>query len=89
MWTGFRTLLARVFSLFNITFTEKVFILGAGYEKEQKKWQVFNFISGTAKMVIYVSRKNKVEEHAGQDVASVSSMPTEAGASFLQIDEDL
>nr|BAC82605.1 pol-like protein [Tetraodon nigroviridis] len=70
--TGFFTLLAQVFNLFNVGFCERTFIYGAGYKKtSQKKWQLLNFVCGAAKLAIYVTRRNKVEGRAGQDAASV------------------
>uniref|UniRef100_A0A3B4YCM3 Ig-like domain-containing protein n=1 Tax=Seriola lalandi dorsalis TaxID=1841481 RepID=A0A3B4YCM3_SERLL len=60
---NFHTLLSQVFSSFNVQFSEKVFIYGSKERKEnKKKWQLLNFVSGTAKLAIYVSRGNKVEE---------------------------
>lgn len=51
----------------NVTFSGKVFIYGVGYKKKsQKNWQLLNFVSGTVKLVIYMSKRNKVAEHAGQ-----------------------
>ena len=40
-------------------------------KKNQKKWQLLSFVPGTAKTVVYVSRRNKAEERAGQDAAAV------------------
>lgn len=66
------SLLTLVFSLFNVVFTERVFIMGAGYNKSNKnKWQLLNFLSGEAKMAIYVSRKNRVENREGQEAKTV------------------
>ena len=39
--------------------------------RHQTKWQLLNFISGEAKLAILVSRRNKVEDKAGQEAASV------------------
>ncbi len=68
----FFTLLTLVFSLFGVKFSERVFIMGAGYKKtNREKWQLLNFLSGEAKMAIYVSRKNRVENREGQEARSV------------------
>lgn len=37
----------------------------------QKKWQLLNFVLGEVKLAVYVSRKNKMENRAGQEAASV------------------
>ncbi|KAI3374068.1 hypothetical protein L3Q82_022640, partial [Scortum barcoo] len=59
-------LLTSVFSLFGVAFTKGVFIMGAGYKKTDKeRWQLLNFLTGEAKMAIYVSRKNRVENREG------------------------
>ena len=53
--------------------------MGAGYKKEGKdKWQLLNYLSGEAKMAIYISRKNvwktkKYRIHAQS--GSVTSWP--------------
>lgn len=63
--TGLLTLLVHVFNLFNVTFSKKVFICGAGHKKARhRKWQLLNFVSCTVKLAIYVSRRNKVEVRA-------------------------
>ena len=70
--TSFFSLLTAVFSSFNVIFTEKVFIMGAGYNKKNKdKWQLLNHLSGEAKMAIYISRKNRVENRDGQEARAV------------------
>ena len=66
------SLLTLVFSLFNVVFTEKVFIMGAAYKKvEKEKWQLLNYLSGEAKMAIYLSRKARVENGEGQEARAV------------------
>ena len=46
--------------------------MGADHKKKEKeKWQLLNFLSGEAKMAIYVSRRNKMEGREGQDVIEV------------------
>ena len=42
----------------NCSESETAFILGAGYKKENAKWQLLNFEVGQAKLSIYKSRKN-------------------------------
>ena len=70
--TEFFSLLTLVFSLFNVVFTERIFIMGAVYKKAQKdKWQLLNYLSGEAKMAIYISRKNRVENREGQEARAV------------------
>ena len=59
-----------------IDFTEKwskvVFILGAVYRRNNAtKWQLLNFLLGEAKMAIYLTRRNKIESNAMQDLVSV------------------
>ena len=56
--SDFFAFLSMVFKLFKITFSEPVFIMGAGYQKKGKdKWQLVNYCIGEAKMAIYLSRK--------------------------------
>ena len=70
--TVFFTLLTCVFSPFNVAFCINSFIYGAGYRRVNRvKWELLNFISGEAKMAIYISRRNKVEDKAGQEASSV------------------
>ncbi|KAI3358869.1 hypothetical protein L3Q82_015263 [Scortum barcoo] len=56
-------------------FSLRGFIMGAqGYKKTDKeRWQLLNFLTGEAKMAIYVSRKNRVENREGQDAKSGSN----------------
>ena len=66
------SLLTSVFTCFGVVFTEKIFIMGAGYSKSFKnKWQLLNFISGQAKLAIYTTRKRQVEHGDGQEAAAV------------------
>ena len=68
----FFSFLTLVFSLFNVFFTEKVFIFGAGYKKtNSEKWQLINYLLGEAKMAVYISRRNKVEEREGHNAHTV------------------
>ncbi|MPV02346.1 hypothetical protein FVA96_24450 [Escherichia coli] len=70
--TSFFSLLTSVFSLFNVVFTEKIFIMGAAYKKaEKEKWQLLNYLSGEAKMAIYLSRKARVKDREGQEARAV------------------
>lgn len=49
--------------------SETKFIFGAGYKKENaKKWQLLNFVVGQAKLSIYKSRKNKIENVFGEQL---------------------
>lgn len=64
--------LERVFFGFNETFSDKIFIFGFRYVKKYRTvCQLLNFILGQAKMAIYLSRKNKVENGQNQDVVMV------------------
>ena len=46
--------------------------MGAAYKKEKKeKCKLLNFLSGEAKMAIYISRKNRVENREGQEAKAV------------------
>ncbi|XP_077936869.1 uncharacterized protein LOC120826889 isoform X2 [Gasterosteus aculeatus] len=45
---SFFSLLTSVFSLFNVVFTENIFIMGAAYKKaEKEKWQLLSYLSGS------------------------------------------
>ncbi len=58
-----------IFHGFNKYFSERVFILGFKYSQSKKYiCQLLNFIIGQAKMAIYVSRRNKLEEKPGQNI---------------------
>lgn len=53
-------------------FTPDVFILGAGYNPKQKiKWQRLNFLFGQAKLIIYKTEKNRIENRCGQETTSL------------------
>ncbi|XP_056262373.1 mitochondrial adenyl nucleotide antiporter SLC25A23-like isoform X1 [Pseudoliparis swirei] len=46
--------------------------MGAAYKKtEKEKWQLLNFLSGEAKMAIYLTRKSRVENREGQEAGAV------------------
>ena len=66
------SVLTLVFNLFNVAFTENVFIMGAAYNKTNKnKWQLLNYVSGEAKMAIYLTRRNRIENREGQNAKSM------------------
>ncbi|XP_068177035.1 PAT complex subunit Asterix isoform X2 [Antennarius striatus] len=66
------TLLTNVFNLFSENFSIGKFIYGAGYNRSnQRKWQLLNFISGEAKLAIYVTRKRRIENNTVQEAATV------------------
>ncbi len=47
----------------------EIFVLGAKYVKKKRyDCQLLNFILGQAKLAVYTSRKNKIEQKSGQDV---------------------
>lgn len=49
-----------------------MFILGFKYCKiNSKKTELINFILGNAKMAIYISRKNKVEQENDYDILGI------------------
>lgn len=51
-------------------------------QKQRAKFQLINVIIGTAKMVIYISRKNIVEERVGQDAVWVWQRMIQARIDF-------
>ena len=62
-------ILQRLFSKFGADFSTEVFILGFRYtRRRQNECKLLNFILGQAKMAIYVSRRNKVDQMPGDDV---------------------
>ena len=64
--------LQNVFKQFNEPWVKSAFILGVGYRKSnQCKWELLNWILGEAKMSIYSSRKNRVEDRTGQEALPV------------------
>lgn len=61
--------LEKCFCGFNELFTETVFILGFKYSKKNKYFcQLLNFIIGYAKMAIYITRRDKIEQKHGQNI---------------------
>lgn len=66
---SFYQLLQRMFMMFVETFSMYLFILGFRYsQKWRVKCQLFHFGLGQAKMAIYLSRRNKIEESLDCDV---------------------
>ncbi len=64
--------LTQLFVLFDETFSCHMFILGYRYNRKEKiKCQLLNFLLGQAKMAIYLSRKNKLENLVGVDVTLI------------------
>ncbi len=62
-------LLSQVFLDFGETFTPNAFVLGVGYTPKNKmKWQLINFLIGEAKLAVYITRKNRIENRNGQDI---------------------
>ena len=65
-------LLSHLLFSFGIVFTKQGFILGFFYnQKHRTKCELINFIVGQAKLAIYMSRKNKVQQNMGDDVIAV------------------
>jgi len=65
-------MLQQMFMLFGDNFLKSLFILGFSYsQKRRVKCQLFNFIFGQAKMAIYLSGRNKIEESLDFDVNTV------------------
>ncbi len=61
-----------IFHGFNESFSERVFILGFKYSQSKKYiFQLLNFIIGQAKMTIYVSKRNKLEEKPCQNIIEI------------------
>lgn len=62
-------LLSQVFLKFGEKFTLNAFIFGTGYSQKQiLTWQQISFVIGQAKLAIYISRKNTIENRPGQDI---------------------
>ena len=67
--TEFFNVLTAVFKLFNIIFSLSVFIGGLKYSKREKcKWQILNFLLGEAKMAIYLTRRDKLQNEPVRDM---------------------
>ncbi len=53
----------------------EMFVFGAKYVKRKRyDCQLHNFILGQAKLAVYTSRKNKIEQKSGQDVVLFLSL---------------
>ena len=64
--------LQEVFKQFDEPWSKRAFILGVRYRKSQQgKSKLLNWVVGEAKMSIYSSRKNRVEDRAGQEALPV------------------
>lgn len=65
-------LLECIFVCFGFVFTKDVFILGVKYTQKRKSCcQLLNFVLGKAKMAIWVSRRNVVEDVSDEDSVCV------------------
>ncbi len=61
--------LRNLFGCFNETFSMEMFVFGAKYvRRKHYDCQLLNFIWGQAKLAVYTSRKNKIEQKSGHDV---------------------
>ena len=64
--------LENVFRWFGEEWSKNTFILGVSYIKvNASKWQLLNLMVGEAKLSIYCSRKNRVEDKTGQEALPV------------------
>ncbi len=65
-------LLRRVLFKCGEEYTQRTFILGAGYSQKHKiKWQLINFLVGQAKLAILTTRRNTIENVHGQEILPV------------------
>ncbi len=63
------SLLELLFESFEVCFTKQDFILGCMYTiKKKYKCQLLNFIVGIAKLAIYITRRNKIEQKGEQEL---------------------
>ncbi len=70
--TPFFDFVKGVFCGFNESFSEELFILGFKYSQRRKYiCQLLNFIIGQAKMAVYVSRKNKIDQKPCQNITEI------------------
>ena len=61
-----------LFQAFDECFFKQIFILGFKYCKtNSSKGELINFILGNAKMAVYISRKNKIDQESDYDVLTV------------------
>ena len=68
-------ILQALFVSLNEPFSMETFILGFKYvQKHRFKCQLINFLLGQAKMAIYVSRRNKIEQMSSDDMMMVFSI---------------
>ncbi len=64
--------LQNLFNCFNEKFSVQTFILGFKYvQKRKNECQLLNFILGKAKMAIYISRRDKIEQRIDHNVERV------------------
>ncbi|KAL2076997.1 hypothetical protein ACEWY4_027414 [Coilia grayii] len=69
------TVLRLLFISLNEQFSFMSFICGTKYvQKRRNKCQLLNFLLGQAKMAIYVSRRNKIEKGASEDIVVIFSI---------------
>lgn len=65
-------ILRKVFDSFNEFFSMKVFICRFKYVKKfRHKCQLLNFLIGQAKMVIYTTRKEKIEQNVCNSLVAI------------------
>lgn len=65
-------LLHSIFDSFHEHFSREVFIFGFKYSKlNSSKGELINFILGNAKMAVYVSRNNKIEQDSDYEVLDI------------------
>jgi len=63
------SLLEVLFESFEVCFTKQDFILGCMYTVKKKyKCQLLNFIVGVAKLAIYITRRNTIEQKGEQEL---------------------
>lgn len=77
-----------MFSTFGIKVTTPVFIGGFKYDKKEKaKFQIYNFISGEAKLAIYMTRRDTLPIGTACELVSLWSQnvrQNQAGILLLQ-----
>jgi len=66
------SVLTGVFNLFNVVFSASVFIGGVTYSKTRKaKCQLLNFLLGEAKLAVYLTRRDKLQDGPTCDVVAL------------------
>ena len=61
-------MMGQFFGLFGEVFSKRMFILGYRYSQKSKdKCQLFSFLLGSAKMAVYLSRRNRIEKAVDDD----------------------